>query len=49
MLSRLSTANTTCDCHRDSVYLTFTMLELARSKKNKTKQAYLLHVQVHGC
>ena len=24
-------------------------LELARSKKNKIKQAYLLHIQVHGC
>jgi hypothetical protein len=24
-------------------------LELARSKKHKIKQAYLLHVRVHGC
>jgi hypothetical protein len=24
-------------------------LELARTKKNKIKQAYLLHVHVHGC
>jgi len=24
-------------------------LELARSTKNKNKQAYLLHIQEHGC